>query len=438
MKILLYSSQKSNRLEYIVQVIFSQILSVECLITNDLDYFIQYQLPKIFYGVTDLNILNIPASSFIFEQTLNQNLDFQPKNKGEDLTLFSQNNSGLGFDIFSASFYIVSRYEEYLPHKKDNFERFIGKNSTLTKFEAIEFPMLHIWALKLGNYIQTHYPHFEFKLPNFHFIPSIDIDIAFAYKGRNVKRQVLALGKQALKFNIIGLKDRVLTLLQLKKDPYDTYSIIENLATVHHKKWKLFLQCGHYQNQTDKSIIQKNSFYQHLIQDWKKWADVGLHPSVKASNEFDFLKSELETYKIVAQNECFNSRQHYLSIYFPDTYNNLIKLGIKNDFSMGYADVVGFRAGIAIPYPHFDLITNEVTSLTIHPFQIMDGTLQQYLQLNPTEAMEKFRQLANVCKKYGGNFTILWHNQSFSDTENWKGWKNTFITMFEEAIKYEE
>ena len=46
---------------------------------------------------------------------------------------FNVKDSVLPFDIFSASFYLVSRYEEYLPHIKDKYDRFDAKESIAYK-----------------------------------------------------------------------------------------------------------------------------------------------------------------------------------------------------------------------------------------------------------------------------------------------------------------
>ena len=127
------------------------------------------------------------------------------------------------------------------------------------------------------------------------------------------------------------------------------------------------------------------------------------------------------------------SRQHFLKFHLPGTYRNLISAGIKEDYSMGFADVTGFRAGICNPFLFFDLKKNEATSLRIFPLSIMDSTLNTYLKLKPEKAKEKISDLIKIVKKHNGTFISLWHNETVSETGIWQGWKSVFEFCLNEA-----
>ena len=77
----------------------------------------------------------------------------------------------------------------------------------------------------------------------------------------------------------------------------------------------------------------------------------------------------------------------------PNTYETLIEQGIENDYSMGYADICGYRAGTARKHLWFNVLTNQKTKLKIHPFAYMDGTLNEYLGMSPESAQEKIVEL---------------------------------------------
>ena len=104
---------------------------------------------------------------------------------------------------------------------------------------------------------------------------------------------------------------------------------------------------------------------------------------------------------------------------------------ITDDYTIGYADIVGFRAGTAHSFLWFDLSTNAVTSLRIHPFVYMDGTLNQYLKLSPTEAKEKIQQLWEEVKRYGGDFIFIWHNETLGEKRKGKGWLDVYYFKLE-------
>jgi hypothetical protein len=129
----------------------------------------------------------------------------------------------------------------------------------------------------------------------------------------------------------------------------------------------------------------------------------------------------------------FPSRQHFLKLRFPETYRRLLDVGIREDWSMGYADETGFRASIATPFPWFDLERNEETPLIIHPFQAMDVTLNQYLKLSPEAALERLKSLINRTKSVGGTFTTLWHNDNLAEMDNWKGWRMVYENLLAAA-----
>src|SRR5690606_16885198 len=128
------------------------------------------------------------------------------------------------------------------------------------------------------------------------------------------------------------------------------------------------------------------------------------------------------------------SRQHFLKLSFPETYRNLIDLEITDDYSMGFAAESGFRAGICTPFRFYDLELETETPLIVHPFAFMDGTYIYYKKMRAEDAWNEISQYIEVYKKYGGEFTPIWHNRIFSEREpEWKGWNHVFEEMVKAA-----
>lgn len=149
---------------------------------------------------------------------------------------------------------------------------------------------------------------------------------------------------------------------------------------------------------------------------------------------FETEKERLE--KILAKKVTM-SRQHYLKLRVPQTYQNLIKSGISSDFTMGFASESGFRAGTCTPFPFFDLTQNIQTELMIHPFQIMDVTLKNQLHFNSEEAWEAVSGLMEEVKQVNGTFISLWHNESLRNSGQWAGWKNVFEQLASMGLNFE-
>ncbi|HPS27895.1 MAG TPA: hypothetical protein PK269_09835, partial [Bacteroidales bacterium] len=120
------------------------------------------------------------------------------------------------------------------------------------------------------------------------------------------------------------------------------------------------------------------------------------------------------------------SRQHFLKLSFPATYQNLVKAGITEDYSMGYQSHPGFRAAICTPYFFFDLKTETVTNLKIFPFCIMDSTLYDYMKLSPADAWQHVKSLVEEVKNVNGTLITIWHDRTFCNTGLYKGWKALF------------
>jgi hypothetical protein len=131
-------------------------------------------------------------------------------------------------------------------------------------------------------------------------------------------------------------------------------------------------------------------------------------------------KSRLE---VILDTKITESRQHYLRLKMPETYQILNSQGIQMDYTMGYAESCGFRAGTARPFPWFNLSVNHPSNLILQPFCYMDGTLNEYMKLTPAEALLKVKELKSLVTKYGGNFCFIWHNETIGFRHHWKGWE---------------
>ena len=98
---------------------------------------------------------------------------------------------------------------------------------------------------------------------------------------------------------------------------------------------------------------------------------------------------------------------------------------------MGYADTPGYRAGTATPFPFYDLSRDEETQLIVHPFILMDTTLQKYMALNPGEALEVIKKQIDEARSVGSTFSFIWHNQNLCDLYGWSGWRETYEKMID-------
>ncbi|MBN1143735.1 MAG: polysaccharide deacetylase family protein [Bacteroidales bacterium] len=338
----------------------------------------------------------------------------------------------LPFDLFSAVFYLLSRYEEYLPHQKDRHGRFEANQSHAFQNGYLMEPVIDQWLVMLKEALKKKYPALDFPSRKFRFVSTIDIDNPWAILNRGILRTAGSLLKALFKMNFREWQYRIRVLKQKQPDPFDTYGYILKLERQYGFSSLFFFLMGNYgKNDTNYAI---DSFpFKKLLNSLKSSRLIGIHPSYKSNQRPNILKSEFERFAGLLGTKPEISRQHFLLLNIPETLRKLISHNVQTDYSMGYATHVGFRAGTSHPFRFYDLISEEETSLLLHPFIVMDVTLRQYMGLNPDQARERIIMLIEKVKATGGIFTSLWHNESLSEYGEWKGWQEVFENMVQEA-----
>ncbi len=431
--ILIYTSKITNRISYIFKLIFTELLNTEVKFTDVKNDFIAYDGLKLNYSEAIIgDELFFKAAGLLTETFINeQNLTFIDYDEEKVFYPVHHKNSAMPFDVFAASLYLVTRYEEYLPYLKDQYERFSPSQSIAFKNYFLRKPLINVWANKIATIIEAKYPTFKFKKPMYMFQPTYDIDSAYAYKLKGFIRSIGGYLKSIKNIDIKEIIERTKVLSGIGKDHFDTFDLqfeLQKKYDLHPIYFILFGDYGDY----DKNIPVNNLKFQSLIKNLADYANVGIHPSYASNKDISILKREIEGLSLVLKKQITMSRQHFLKLNLPQTYRNLINLDITDDYSMGYASEIGFRASICSTYYFYDLEMDVETNLRIHPFCFMEGTLRDYYNINAGKAMEFIRPLIDEVKKVDGTFISLWHNESLSDQKRWTGWKD----VYEEMIKY--
>ncbi|MDP4209743.1 MAG: polysaccharide deacetylase family protein [Bacteroidota bacterium] len=420
--ILLYTPQITSRLSYIARFLFETILGVRVTITTNRDEFDKSSLPRINYSHEESDCITIFPHPLLAEDDINF---FTPQVSlyNNIPILFPGNNQpDIPFDPFAAAFFMVSRYEEYRPQHYDQHQRVMASESVAFQNNFLEIPVVDHWAMFLKQLIEEYYPKFVFPERKYTYIPTIDVDIAYAYRYRSFLRTSGAVAKAIIKRNKNDLKLRWDTLIQGDADPFDTYDLFSEW----HKQYGLnpvyFFLVGQY-GPYDKNISPFHPSIRKLIHEIGNNNNVGLHPSYGSNANIKILNNELKILESILGRKVTASRQHFLKLNLPETYQRLIDCGITEDYTMGYADAPGFRAGTCTPFPFYDLRTETETTLMVYPFQVMDGTLNHYKKFSVLEALETMSLLINEVKKVNGTFISLWHNESLGEMREWEGWR---------------
>lgn len=435
MDMLILVPKTTNRLHYIFDLILKDLLGISFKFTTDNETFTSFNGPKFHYG--NNQFWNEPfqkATSILFEHDITEKelkiVDY--KDVKAFFPVYNE-KSVFPFDIFAASFYLVTRYEEYLPHINDKYNRFQAKDSILFKMNMLEKPLVNIWAMELGNILTAIYPDLQLKKKSFTFTPTYDVDAAWAYRHKGIFRTVASMARDAIRMDFAECRKRWDVLIEREKDPFDTFDYQLQLQKELNLHPKYFILCGEY-DLNDKNISLRNTEFQNLIKRLGDYAEVGIHPSFSSYLNKEKVGMEIRNLSKVLNREITMSRQHFLRLQMPLSYQILIDLDITDDYTMGYATQAGFRAGIASTYKFYDLEHDNVTKLNIHPFALMDGTLRDYLDLNVDESYEKAIRLIQEVKDVNGTFILLWHNETLSDQKRWTGWLPLYHKILDYAL----
>ncbi len=424
--ILIYAHNTSARLQYICKFIFDEQLGVSHNITIDSENFINHQGPKINYS--DILI----EDTFIIK---NHNLLFENNIREQNTSCFETNgyktffktiDSDLPFDIFAATFYLISRYEEYLPHDLDLYGRFAHENSLAFKEGFLDIPLVNIWIQDFGKALKIKYPILPIQYSTFNFKPTYDIDIAYSFKHKGIIRNVGGFIKSPT-------MERLAVLSNLKTDPFDSYDFLHKL----HKDYGLdpiyFFLVATSRSFYDKNISPYSNAMWQLIKRHAKKYSIGIHPSWKSNDNVSIIKREKKVLETAAGIPVNNSRQHYIKFKLPETFEKLIESGIENDYSMGYGSINGFRASVASTFFWYDLQNENITTLQLHPFCFMDANSFYEQHMSDAQAYDEIIHYQQVCKKVNGTFITIFHNNFLGTDKQFTGWKEMYTKFISQV-----
>lgn len=393
MKIIIYTPTLNARTKYIFNFIFVSILRTEISVTSDKNTFLKSIDFKLNYSE------NAFADEFFFKNSglLDSNHIDSIKLKtipfADYHVPFPIKNSALPFDVFATSFFILTRYEEYLHYQTSNTD-FKVQNSYQYKWKILNKPIIDEWALILKNLILKKEPNYTFNSKQFYNQPTINLKITPDIpKGifPKTKRLIGAVFNQKENYfhvmfnNFIGLDVNAKNAITEINDKEISANAIFFVGL--------------------PLDVKEGDFYSNSIK-LLKTKTLGLLRTSHLPKTN--IKSSL---KIISSTSATNSSQQLQTLKLPDDYINLLNAGINNDFSMGYDDQLGFRAGTCTPFFWFDLQLDKVTTLNVKPFCLSDTAIHK---LNPEKAQELIKECIDSIKFVNGHLYSSWQLKSLS------------------------
>ncbi|PZP42427.1 MAG: hypothetical protein DI598_16945, partial [Pseudopedobacter saltans] len=221
--LLIYSVSNTERLSYILNFFWGNNYHI----TNSVEDFRSHIGAKIAYSSDQID----ERAYWIQSTDLLQKQNIEPQSCNisywKNLPIFFQNGGDLPFDILAASFYLLSRYEEYLPHEKDQYGRYKETNAIAFKEKFLHLPLVDLWFQQVETILQEKFSDYQPQLSTFRYIPTFDIDMPYALLHKPFYVQVGRLAKNMLNGNREEFNFQINILTAKTQDPFDTFSLLD-------------------------------------------------------------------------------------------------------------------------------------------------------------------------------------------------------------------
>ncbi|MEO7961410.1 MAG: hypothetical protein ABIR19_07680 [Ginsengibacter sp.] len=429
--IILLTDNISPRLQYVADFIFRENWELKFLITTDKKIFSLSEGIKINYSEAGLltDEIRIMPSKILLEDFI----QMQPVNILEfnGLKVFFQTNENTGsfpFDIFGAVFYLISRYEEYLPHKKDAHGRYPHQASVAFKNDFLKIPLVNLWLNFFKDLINHKSQSSIVCKTRFEFIPTYDIDIAYEWKCKSFVRNAIHLATSSLNRGLGKAAEGFRVLTSNQKDPFDIFSWLTEMHTRFSLKPIYFFLVSQKTTRYDKNIHPLKRNMQELIKEHALRYITGIHPSYYSLTSKQLFIEEKGMLEEITSSVITHSKQHYLRFMLPDTFNTLSGAGITDEYSLGYGTINGFRASYAGSFYLYDLHKEIKTNIRMHPFCFMDSNSIFHQKDTPANALSELMYFYNQCKKVNAPLITVMHNHLIGDNSvEWKKMYSSFL-----------
>lgn len=426
--LLIYTHKITPRLTYIMRHIFIDILGVELDFTTKVEDFIKHAGPKITYTKQPLqNEFFIRSNELLFEQGINDIQLSISDWEGTPCFFSTGERSNIPFDIFAASFFLIARYEEYLPHVKDIHGRFSPKDSIAFQNGFLQKPVVDIWAYKLLAALKERFQDLEYKNKTYDYISIIDVTTSHCYANRGIARGLVGLLMDFGTFKFRRVYERIAVRLNRLKDPYDNFAELIALHKKYSVKCNFFFQFADY-SKYDKNVSTNSIKFKSLIKYVADYVPVSLAASYSSFTNLELLKKEKENLEVVINRPVNNSKMRYNRVDVPETYRNLISSEFTDDFTMGYTFELGFRAGTCIPFQFYDIPLEVKQPIKVHPFAIHDYALSKIK--NDEVLLQQVKKIMLEVNDVNGTLIAMFTNELLGnkDEKNW-------MSIYEKIIK---
>jgi hypothetical protein len=355
--------------------------------------------------------------------------------------VFVEGDAGarLELDVLGTAFMLLTRLEEVARPAVDEHGRYRFTSSLAYQDGFLQRPLVDEYVEVLDAALRRVWPGLPERRPSPCVLMTHDVDFPFA--GRQSRRAILrSTAADLVKRREPNLaRARLRTLVDRgrhpERDPAFTFDFILEENERHGVPCLLnfMTETGGFGSSPyslnepwARTLLRRVAAGDH---------ELGLHPSYRSHTDPSVLAEQFDRLRVAAgregiEQERWGGRQHWLCWENPVTWRAWEEAGLDFDSSLGYDEVPGFRAGTCRAYPAFDLVERRRLALEERPLLWMDVTYMNYLGMTPMNAVAQAAEIWEVCRRHGGEFTILWHNDSLASRDQQAAYRALLDHLF--------
>jgi hypothetical protein len=332
----------------------------------------------------------------------------------------------LGIDIFGSAFFMLTRYEEVVKSDSDEHHRFPAGASLACQERFLERPIVNEYLEVLWTCMKRLWPGLERKQRQYRVLLSHDVDHPLAVAGQSLSVLFRGCGG-----DVIIRKDLDLALRRIhgyyrslqgdfSADPFNTFSFIMHLSEKIGVRSAFYIMTAEARNDFDRAYSTGHPWIRELIRSIaERGHEIGFHGSYYSYLDDERIKREVSILgRILAEegvaDSALGGRQHYLRWQAPITWAIWDDVGLSYDSTLTFPDHVGFRCGSCYEYSTYEVMARRKMQLVERPLVMMDATLLngESGDMVQNQAYAKALDLSQTCRRFGGDFSVLWHNSS--------------------------
>ena len=308
-------------------------------------------------------------------------------------------------DLVASAFYLLSRYEEKMNTRRDHHGRFSAMDSILVKEDILTRPIVDEYGVILRDALRSVGINIPEPKTEMSVVLTHDVDVPFVH--RNFMSILGGIKRGEFKQLFKNL------FVPLRKNTFYTFPwLLEQDAKLEDARKIYFLRNPLFPEYFDRPYLKVESpDMRKLIRELKNNdVELGLHTSYASAEHLELVLQEKKSIEMAIGRKITTNRNHYLRLITNNQLDTLVEAGVKEDFTVGFAEMPGFRMGTCRAVKYINPDTLEVKDLILHPLTMMDGSFSKYSQMNYAQAYETACNLIGQVEKHGGELVMLWHN----------------------------